>query len=97
MQYNNSRWQRVGEKSAKQRAAALFAASGIVLILLLLFGIPAVFKLTSLILNLRGQSVIQTDPTFAPNTPQLAQNFEATSSAEVKINGAADAKTIVEL
>ncbi|MDO8514880.1 MAG: hypothetical protein Q7S14_00105, partial [bacterium] len=46
---------------------------------------------------LRGQSVIQTDPTFAPNTPQLAQNFEATSSAEVKINGAADAKTIVEL
>ena len=97
MTYDNSRWQRVGETAAKKRAAALFAASGLILILVLVFGIPAVFKLTSIILNTRKETVSQSDPTFTPATPRLSQDFEATNSAQIKIDGVADGKIIVEL
>lgn len=75
----------------------MFAASGLILVLLLIFGIPAVFKLTSVILNLRKTTVSQNDPGFAPNTPRLSQNYEATNSGQIKIEGVADGKTIVEL
>ncbi len=75
----------------------MFAASGLFLVLLLLFGIPAVFKLTSFILNARTQTTTQSDPAYTPNTPRISQEYEATNSAELKITGAADAKTIIEL
>lgn len=97
MTYDNSRWQRVGEGAAKKRAVAMFAASGLIFVLLLLFGIPAVFKLTSVILNMRKATVAQNDPSFAPNTPRLSQNYEATNSAQINIEGATDSKIIVEL
>jgi len=94
----SSRWQKISEGSAKKRAAALLAASGIILILGLVFGIPAVFRLTSLILSARNLGpTVQTDPQFVPMTPRLSQEYEATKSAEIKISGVADSKTAVEL
>src|SRR3989338_8844981 len=98
MAYSQSRWQRMTEIAEKRKAATLLAASGIILIMGLVFGIPAVFKLTSLILNTKSSgATIPTDPQFIPATPRISQEYEATKSAEIKITGVADPKTIVEL
>lgn len=84
-----------------QQQIFIFIAASIVLILVIgYFGISFLFGLTTQISNFQRQNngnTSQVDSGLAPNTPRLSQDFFATSSADIKVSGAADPKVNVEL
>lgn len=63
-----------------------------------MFGFPAILNLSSTISGLRrGVTKAALDKGVAPAVPRLAQDFDATNSASIKLSGIADPKVTVEL
>ncbi len=98
MQSPYSRLQYRYEKRTQQRILLSIFGSVILLILLLIFGLPALLNLTGAISNFRTNKNPQVaDKTIIPTTPRFSQDLLATSSARAKISGVADPKRTVEL
>ncbi len=69
-----------------------------ILIFLLKAGVPAIFSLAQIISQVgRKPSISQSNNSPLPNTPIFSQDLIATFSANIKITGAADPKTTVEI
>lgn len=84
----------------RKRQIVIFSLASIVgLVLLVMYGFPAVLNFSGTISSLRRQpaSVTSGNNTLAPTTPRLSEDLVATSSAKVIITGATDPKTTVEL
>ena len=96
---NYSRLQRRRERFTQRQVYLFLAGSVVLLILMLLFGVPFVFSLTSRIIGFKKTPETQLNQVdqLAPNAPRLIEEYQATSSAQVKINGLADDKITVEL
>lgn len=93
-----SRLERQQERSAKRQAGLLIVGSIVVLVLFIMYGFPAILNLTSVIGNLRGKKISSvTEKGVIPLVPRLAQDFEATKSAQMTLSGVADPKTAVEI
>lgn len=93
-----SRLQSKHERLTKQQVYLFMAASIGLLVLLIYFGIPFLFNLASRISSLRkSPDQIQQDLGLAPSAPNLSQDFNATSSAQISIHGTADPKITVEV
>jgi len=70
----------------------------VLLILFATYGFPAILNLTSQISAFRrGNMTVPADKGFTPTTPRLAENFDATNSANIKLTGVADPKVTVQL
>lgn len=65
--------------------------------LFILYGFPAILNLTAGISGLRRSNTTVVDKGVAPATPRLAEDFDATNSASIKLSGIADPKVTVEL
>lgn len=93
-----SRLQRRNERLSLRQSYLLVAASLVILVLFVLFGFPAILNLAGTIGNLSGKKVTTTaDRSLAPAVPQFSQDFEATKSAQITLNGVADGKVSVEI
>lgn len=93
-----SRLSRRYERLNKQQSYLLLAGSAVLLILFIMFGFPAILNLSSTISSLRrGVTKVALDKGIAPAVPRLAQDFDATNSANIKLFGIADPKVTVEL
>lgn len=99
MTYYNSRLVRRQQKITRRQAYFFFAGSLLLIIALVIFGLPALFSLTGTIssFNQNGDSNKSTNQSLAPTVPQLSQDFTATNTAQIKIEGFADAKTTIQL
>ncbi len=95
----SSRLHRRYEARRKRQIVIFSMASIIVLVLLIMYGFPAVLNFSGTISNLRRQpaSVASGDNALAPTTPRLSEDLIATSSAKIAISGVTDPKTTVEL
>jgi len=98
VKYRRSRLRRK-EDARSLRRAVVFGGLTVVLALGLVFlGIPALIRMAIFLGNLRGSSQpVETGDTLAPSAPQLKSLPEATNSAQIKIEGFAEAGSTVEI
>ena len=75
----------------------LFLGSLVLLVLLVVYGLPVLFNLTTLISNYKKPPTKISEKTITPTIPRLSEDLTATSSAKIKISGVADPKVTVEL
>lgn len=87
------------EKRTKRQTILFLLLSLVLLVLLFVYGLPALLNLTGFISNYKKSSptAVGAKKELAPTTPRLSEDLTATSSAKVKISGVADPKITVEL
>lgn len=85
------------DRRAKRQTIFFLFLSLFLLILLIVYGLPALLNLTGFISNYKKNSVTVVKKELIPTTPRLSEDLTATSSAKVKISGVADPKITVEL
>lgn len=98
MSYYNSRLARRQQKITRRDAYLYLVGSVGLVIILGVFGLPALFRLTGTISGLNQKTATSSaDQNLAPTIPSLSQDFTATNTAQIKIDGFADAKTTIQL
>lgn len=85
------------DKRTQRQTFFILLISLLLLVLLFIYGLPALLNLTGFISNYKKNSVTVVKKELIPTTPRLSEDLTATSSAKVKISGVADPKIIVEL
>ncbi|MBI3559247.1 hypothetical protein HY085_02530 [Candidatus Gottesmanbacteria bacterium] len=85
------------DRRTKRQTIFFLLLSLALLVLLFVYGLPALLNLTGLISNYKRSSVAIIKKGTPPATPRLSEDLTATSSAKVKISGVADPKMTVEL
>ncbi len=66
-------------------------------ILIVFFGLPLVFNLSTIISSFRPKVKVAEDRGIAPTAPRFSQEYTATKSAQIKLNGVADPGITVEI
>ncbi|MCL4397570.1 Ig-like domain-containing protein [Patescibacteria group bacterium] len=94
-----SRLQQRYTKQTQQRLILSLIGSIILVVILVIYGLPALFNLTGTISSFRrgNSATVSSDNTVAPTTPELSQDLTATSSAHTKVHGVADPNITVEI
>lgn len=93
-----SRLSRFEEKKAYQKFALNILGIICLILLLLFLGVPALIKFSSLVSGLKNQnSPQQQKDTVAPFAPHLETSYTATKSAQMTVDGFAEAGTTLEL
>ena len=87
------------DRRTKRQTIFILLLSLLLLVLLVVYGLPALLNLTSLISNYKKSTAVAgiKKGTPPPAIPRLSEDLTATSSAKIKISGVADPKITVEL
>ncbi len=85
------------DRRTKRQTIFILLLSLLLLVLLVVYGLPALLNLTSLISNYKKTSIVVVKKGTPPAIPRLSEDLTATSSAKIKISGVADPKITVEL
>lgn len=97
MRRNYSRLARV-EEGKNMRLAVIFGALTIaVIILLIIFGVPAVTNLAGYVFDLKGKPVITNDDKTPPGPPFIKPLPEATNKSTLTVSGTSEAEATVEI
>lgn len=76
----------------------LIVVSIVVLVLFILYGFPAILNFTGSLGSKFGKkNSLNSSSAALPTTPRFSQDFEATKSAQIILNGVADGKISVEV
>lgn len=98
MRSYSSRLARTHDRRSRQQILFFFCGSILVIIAIVIVGIPALLNLAGTISQFRRTPTTATiDNSPIPTTPVFSQDLIATTSANIKIRGAADPKTTVEI
>lgn len=94
----NSRLARREARLSRRQTYLFLAGSAILIVALILFGLPLLFRLTGAISGINEKTANQgASQGLAPTIPELSQDLSATNTAQITISGFADAKTTIQL
>jgi len=92
-----SRLDRKEEEEITKKTIILGGVTVLIFIVVLIFGLPLLIKLSVLLGNTKSLSKNDQEKLLPPLPPRLVVSFEATNSAKFSISGVAEPKVEVEL
>ncbi len=96
--FYSSRLEKKEDEEITKKTVVMGVVTILVLILVLLFGLPFLVKISVLLGEAKNRnSGSQTEKLVPPLPPRLVVNYEATNSATIDISGLSEANTNVEL
>lgn len=97
MRRNYSRLARVEEGKNIRRAYAFGIATIVIIILLAVFGLPAISKIASYIFDMKKSTVSLVKDTTPPGPPFVRPLVEATNNSTLKIEGNAEPQAKIDI
>ncbi|MFA6007638.1 MAG: hypothetical protein WC784_03245 [Candidatus Shapirobacteria bacterium] len=94
---NRSRLDRKEDEEITKKTIILGAITVLIFVLVIVFGLPLLVKLSVMLGNAKSQSKDNQVKVIPPLAPRLVVSFEATNSANFSIFGVAEPKVNVEL
>jgi len=96
-EFKRSRLERKKDEQVTKKTVFMGFLTVIVFALIIVFGLPLLIKFSILLGNTKSQKDITNENIVPPLAPRLIVPFEATSSSKIKIEGFAEAGSVVEL
>lgn len=96
--FYSSRLEKKEDEEITKKTVVMGVVTVVVLIMVLVFGLPLLVKLSVLLGEAKNRNSKQlVEKVMPPLPPRLVINYEATNSATIKISGLSEPKTDVEL
>ena len=96
-EFKRSRLERKKDEQITKNTVFMGFLTVVIFILIIVFGLPLLIKFSILLGNTKSKKDITTENIVPPLAPRLIVPFEATSSSQIKIEGFAEAGSVVEL
>lgn len=96
-EFKRSRLERKKEEQITKKTVFLGFLTVLIFVMVILFGLPFLINFSIFLGNIKNKKDITTENVLPPLAPRLVVPFEATSSARIKIDGFAEAGSVVEL
>lgn len=96
-EFKRSRLVKKSEDEITKKTIVLGLLTVIVVILLVMFGLPLLIKISVILGDIRSKNDVVNEKTLPPPAPRLVIPFEATNSAKITINGVGEKNMAVEL
>jgi len=96
-EFKRSRLERKKDEQITKKTVFLGFLTVFVFVLIIVFGLPLLIKFSILLGNTKSQKDTTSENIVPPLAPRLIVPFEATSSRQIKIDGFAEAESVVEL